>query len=45
MQYEELDDGYVKLTNPGGKVRDIRTGRKYRTVICKAENTRYFEAA
>ena len=45
MNIEQLEDGYCKLTVSGGKVRDTRTGRKYRTVVCKEENVRYFEAA
>jgi len=45
MNIEDLGDGYCKLTVDGGKVRDTRTGRKYRTVVCTERNVQYFEAA
>jgi hypothetical protein len=45
MNVEHLEDGYVKLTVNGGKVRDIRTNRKYKTVVCIEQNMKYFEVA
>lgn len=45
MVIEDLGDGYFQLTNPNGKVRDKRTNRKYRIVVCSERNVRYFEAA
>lgn len=44
MVVEDMGDGYFKLTAPGSKVRDKRTGRKYKTVVCSERNVQYFEA-
>ena len=45
MNIEQLADGYIRLTVTGGRVRDIRTRRTYRVVVCQAGNVRYFEVA
>ena len=45
MTIEDIGDGYFKLTVAGGKVRDTRTNRKYRQVICSERNVKYFEVA
>lgn len=45
MVITDMGDGFVKLRVPGGKVRDIRTQRTYRTVICREEDVRHFEVA
>lgn len=45
MNVEQLEDGYVRLTVDNGKVRDTRTNRKYKTVICSERAMRYFEVA
>lgn len=45
MTIIELDDGYVKITVKGGKVLDLRTNKKYRAVVCKAEDIRHFAVA
>lgn len=45
MTIETLEDGYVRITNPGGKVLDTRTRRRYRVAVVKAELARFFAAA
>lgn len=45
MRIKDLVDGYVRLSVTGGKIRDSRTGRTYRSVICKEADIRYFEVA
>ena len=45
MTIVDIGDGYVRITCPGGKVMDQRTGRKYRAVVCKAEDIRHFAEA
>ena len=45
MRTKELGDGYVRLSVSGGKIRDSRTGRTYRSVICKEGDVHYFEVA
>jgi hypothetical protein len=45
MERKELDDGYVKLSVPNGKVRDRRTRRTYREVVCKLADEKHFETA
>ena len=45
MIIEDIGDGYVRITNPGGKVRDRRTGRKYRKAEVRAHDAQYFEVA
>ena len=45
MNVEQLEDGMVRLTVTGGKVRDRRTNRKYRVVVCSEGNMKHFEAA
>lgn len=42
---KDMGDGYFKLKVTGGKVRDTRTDRTYRTVICKEHDIQYFEVA
>lgn len=42
MVVEPIGNGYVRLTNPGGRVVDTRTNRKYREVVCSERNVRYF---
>ncbi len=44
MTVTEIRPGYVKLAAPGG-VRDRRNGSVYSTVVCKAKDAKYFEAA
>ena len=41
----DMGDGYWKLKVNGGKLRDTRTDRTYRTVICKEHDIQFFEAA
>ena len=41
----DMGDGYWKLKVQGGKLRDTRTNRTYRTVIVKEHDIQYFEAA
>lgn len=46
MTIEQMDDGYVKLTNPPkGKIEDTRTHRKYKTVVCTEQNVKHFKDA
>lgn len=45
MTITDMGDGYFKLKVQGGKIRDTRTDRVYRTVICKEHDIRYFEVA
>lgn len=45
INVEDLGDGFYRLTNPEGKVRDVRTNRRYSAVVCSERNVRYFEAA
>jgi len=44
MVIEDLGNGCFRLTVEGGRVRDKRTLRTYREVICTERNVRYFEA-
>lgn len=45
MTITDMGDGYFKLKAAGGKLRDSRTNRTYRTVIVKEHDIRYFEVA
>lgn len=45
MNIEDLGDGSYRLTVEGGKVRDTRNNRVYKTVVCFERNIKYFEAA
>ena len=45
MTITNMGDGYFKLKVQGGKVRDTRTQRTYRTVVCKEHDIQYFEVA
>lgn len=41
----DMDDGYWKLKVTGGKLRDTRTNRTYRTVVIKEHDIQYFVVA
>ncbi len=43
MTIREIGDGFYRIT--GGRIRDRRTNRTYRTVICKESDIKYFEVA
>lgn len=43
MTIREIGDGFYRIT--GGRIRDRRTGRTYRTVVCSEEQLDRFEAA
>lgn len=45
MTITDMGDGFFKLKVTGGKIRDSRTNRTYRTVICKEADIKYFEVA
>lgn len=41
----DMGDGYWKLKVQGGKLRDTRTNRTYRTAIVKEHDIQYFTVA
>ena len=41
----DMGDGYWKLKVQGGKLRDTRTNRTYRTAIVKEHDIQYFVVA
>lgn len=45
MVIEDIGDGYVRITNPGGKVMDRRTRRKYRKAEVREHDAQFFEEA
>lgn len=45
MTITDMGDGYFKFKVNGGKLRDMRTNRTYRTAIVKEHDICYFVVA